>query len=214
MEFTQPFANCPLNRQHIPFEHMASSSPDASSEGKWFSSRCQCEVCEKTFASKQVLHRHVQEIHGNPEPKHKCPKCEAKFVREENMTSHMAAIHDNCLPLLKCEACEKVFRRRGTLNRHVREVHERKIKVAYTCPVSTCCDEFARKDNLERHIARGKHSTWASCRFCREEFVWKSFRSLVRILSGHYKTEASYHGVRMSGRCKAKHLTCINMNKK
>ena len=197
---------------------MASSSSDALAQDAnqdtiWHTSRYQCEICEKSFASKQVRERHIQEIHGNPERNHKCPICEAMFVREENMITHKAAIHDKSLPLLKCQVCEKVFQRRGALNRHVREVHERKVKVAYDCPVSTCHDEFARKDNLERHITRGKHSTRASCRFCREEFRWKSHRGLVRILSGHYITEKSYQGDHMSGRCTAKDLRCINMNK-
>ena len=178
-----------------------------------YTSRYQCEICDRTFASKQARDRHIQEVHGNPDRSHKCPRCEATFVREENMITHKAAIHDKSLPLLKCEICEKVFKRRGALNRHVREVHERKVKVAYDCPVSTCHDEFARKDNLERHLRRGKHSTRASCRFCREEFMWKSSRGLVRILSGHYLTEKSYQGSRLSGRCTAKHFTCINVKK-
>ena len=170
-----------------------------------------CQICDQEFASNQVKDRHIEEIHNNSVRRHKCSKCDATFVREANMMNHRAAVHDKSLPILKCERCEKVFRRKGDLNRHVREVHERKVKVAYDCPLSTCPEEFARKDNLERHIARGKHSTMASCRFCKEEFVWKSLRGFVRILYRHYVTEDSYQGSRQSGRHTATHMTCINI---
>lgn len=170
-----------------------------------------CMICERTFATKQTRDRHIKEVHENPERNYKCPRCDLTFVREENLVNHTAAVHDKSVPSFRCDICEEVFNRRGNLRRHVKEVHERKVKIAYDCPVSTCHDEFARKDNLERHLARGKHSTRASCRFCKEEFAWKSQRGLIRILSGHYKTEKSYKGVRISGRCTAKELTCINM---
>lgn len=174
----------------------------------------ECQICDRIFTSRHTRDRHIEEIHNNPVRKHKCTKCNASFVREENMITHKAAVHDKSLPALKCGSCEKIFKRRGDLNRHVREVHERKVKVAYDCPLSTCPEEFARKDNLERHIARGKHSTMASCRFCKEELIWKTFRGMVKIVYGHYITEDSYQGNLMSGRHTAAHITCINMQNK
>ena len=49
--------------------------------------QCQCNVCDKIFASNRILHEHM-EIHKREKP-FKCTSCEYSFQSDTSLNEHM-----------------------------------------------------------------------------------------------------------------------------
>ena len=70
-----------------------------------------CEICKKTFSSKQNLKRHVKTVHDEVR-EHKCDICGITFVHKMDLEIHFKRIHKN-IKAYKCDYCEKRFGKKG-----------------------------------------------------------------------------------------------------
>ena len=93
------------------------------------SQRQKCPDCEKSFANKSCVLRHIHRIH-NPIPIHKfkCHSCEVGFLRKDNLYKHLRNIHDqNVKPmnsnLKNCKFCDSNFAGKNDLWSHERLTH-------------------------------------------------------------------------------------------
>ncbi|KAH7075176.1 hypothetical protein FB567DRAFT_536302 [Paraphoma chrysanthemicola] len=85
------------------------------------------------------------------QPSWQCSVCELTFKRESQLDQHNARKHER---RHKCNDCNSAFKLKADLDRHKRTVHKAIDESVLRCPVEGCAGEFARKDNLVRHLRR------------------------------------------------------------
>ena len=84
-----------------------------------------CNICEKVFKTKKVLHQHMKEIHEKK--KYKCQNCGKEFGKSGHLTRHMKTHEDAETKLktkLKCDSCDKTFTRKDNLKSHLVKMHQ------------------------------------------------------------------------------------------
>ena len=131
-----------------------------------------CELCDKSFSFKQVLDRHVKEVHEGHKrvrPNY-APDDNFGYDDEDLMDNvddgdnfdfadddldpdgHLFEDNPQMQDELKCEPCNKFFVQRKSLLRHIREIHggQRRVKLQYQCEI--CQRIVLGKDTLNRHM--------------------------------------------------------------
>ncbi|XP_054723735.1 RB-associated KRAB zinc finger protein-like [Uloborus diversus] len=110
-----------------------------------------CSTCNKVFASKPNLTRHLK-THMAVKP-FACEECGKGFARKEHLTRHMLMHAPATVPIThQCKDCDMTFTRLDNLRRHERATHGEPI---HKC--SQCDQAFSRKSNLMQHV-RVSHS--------------------------------------------------------
>ena len=85
---------------------------------------CPQKECEKSFACKRDLNKHINQVHFDVEGrKSKCqePGCDNEFNRTEFLEDHMRSSHG--LAKLECRDCGSKFNCQSSLREHQSEVH-------------------------------------------------------------------------------------------
>lgn len=111
----------------------------------------ECKICEKNFALKCNLRKHIQAVHD--EPTFECSKCPMKFTRRLYLLDHQEK-HETLE--FACDHCTRSFRNKGPLNQHLKKVHI-KIKETFSCEpcgLTFRCKRKARDHNLRQHTAK------------------------------------------------------------
>ena|SRR6218665_1701981 len=80
-----------------------------------------CRLCEKTFASRSGLNRHIK-THSE-ERLFKCSICENALVSKTSLENH-GRTHSGVKPY-KCNLCDKAFALKTTLHNHARNHTEK-----------------------------------------------------------------------------------------
>ncbi|XP_049514760.1 zinc finger protein 771-like isoform X2 [Dermacentor silvarum] len=102
----------------------------------------QCPICQRRFAQKVSLTRHQQTHAG--EKLHECPECGGKFASERYLRRHQLT-HTGAMPY-ECRICPAAFARKDTLNCHLlTHTGER----PYEC--DACGARFSDKAALRHH---------------------------------------------------------------
>ena len=132
-----------------------------------------CQTCEKKFASKKNLRRHVRHIHEN-QTTHECGICEKKFTLKSNLRRHVRHVHET-KAIHECDICNQKFTSKKILRRHVRQVHEK--QTMHECGI--CNKKFASKKNLRQHVRhvhekQKKHE----CGICKKKFPRKNHKEM------------------------------------
>jgi C2H2-type zinc finger len=73
---------------HQPDEITPAQPRDSSNQPKRF----QCEQCDRSFAQKGGLDRHVSAVHNNERP-FKCEECRHEFAQKGGLDRHVTAVH-------------------------------------------------------------------------------------------------------------------------
>ena len=82
----------------------------------------QCNICDKNFKTKNLLQKHLINIHD--EEKGKMNKCDICYkVLKGSLKFHKNRVHQKKKPS-NCESCGKSFPCVENLKRHIYTVHE------------------------------------------------------------------------------------------
>ena len=103
-----------------------------------------CEICGKTFISKNGHDQH-KSVHSS-DRSFKCKQCLKAFKTKGSLYSHMK-IHGE--RKYKCQECGSKFYLKAKLDRHFRNVH---MKPEYLFGCNICSKHFQDKDTLRKHI--------------------------------------------------------------
>lgn len=134
-----------------------------------------CHHCERTFAKKSHLERHMF-THSDNKPFHcsycgkgvttkqqlkrheithtKSFKCEYEgcnecFYKHSQLRSHTLSVH---LQKLTCEHCGKKFQRPYRLQNHLAKHHNVDVENKYQCTYMACTETFKTWTALQQHI--------------------------------------------------------------
>ena len=96
-----------------------------ASDAKTGDKRPQCDVCLKTFATRQILRRH-EKIHTDRKRPFACPfpNCTSTFYRRAHLTAHQRVHSKN--RDFACPHCQKAYKHVQTLQSHMRRNHPKK----------------------------------------------------------------------------------------
>ena len=129
--------------------------------------RINCSQCEKSFATKEYMKKHVQIVHMNKNYKIKCEKCE-KFITRNNLKQHNDTVHLD-LKRANCILCKKSFVTKSDMRKHVRRIHmSEKVK----CDL---CLKLISSSYLKHHVYTFHHGiNRVNCTYCEKNFITKS----------------------------------------
>ena len=118
------------------------------------SKKHQCEFCDRAFTWKNVMERHIREVHeGN------------RRVRKSTN--------------LKCDVCHKIFDRKDSLRTHQR-VHESYLKLHNPC--FECSAIFSSKEILKTHLRDEHGCDWPADLLC--EVIHPIFNIALTLIRG------------------------------
>ena len=133
-----------------------------------------CTICQRKFSRKEYLDRHRRDVHFGKK-KISCPHCPKTFTRHDNLEVHLSEVHlkkDH----FSCPHCKKTFSRKCSLERHIFGAHLRQEE-GKRWPCLECPEFFSRKDILDKHMKRGKHSFYEHCEHCDKLIKFKSINA-------------------------------------
>ncbi|XP_026462371.1 zinc finger protein 570-like [Ctenocephalides felis] len=123
--------------------------------------RYECEICHKSFVTKQNLKQHGI-IHTGERP-HECKICNKRFTQSNNLRKH-SSVHNEERPYF-CKICHEEFKGKQNLNQH-KMIHIKKRP--YNCV--TCNKIFTRKYILTRHEMIHTGQRPYECIICNKRF--------------------------------------------
>ena len=123
-------------------DNTAQSNPNMYS--RTADKRFKCNICCKSFASKQSVTTHSYQ--HNIEKPFKCNICSKSFCEKYPLITHLR-IHNNEKPF-KCSICDKSFSQKSILTKHLHIHGNEKL---FKCNI--CCKSFSQKYHLTRHLS-------------------------------------------------------------
>ena len=86
-----------------------------------------CDICNKDFANKPNLQRHVNSVHVKV--KINCEFCNYRSTTKSNLKKHINTVHLKLKPF-QCDECDYSCGQSGTLKTHVDSVHKKFVVIA------------------------------------------------------------------------------------
>lgn len=139
------------------------------SSGKCLQFSVDCEICQKSFDSKENLEEHKKKDHQKSDIN--CLQCGEKFETTEQLTKHSSEVH---LKKYVCTYCSRSFGMLSTLKDHIRTHTKEK---PYICKI--CSKGFSQNTNLKQHLARHNQLKPFKCSECENSFVSKGGNELL-----------------------------------
>lgn len=140
--------------------------------------RLKCDLCDKTFGSKQSKSVHVKVHHGGERP-HKCQECGATFPYARSLSLHsIKHRRTNSSKGYACDLCGKVLNHPSSVIYHKESEHGGQ---SYVC--GKCGKSFKHKQLLHRHQLVHSQVRPFTCKICGATF--KTNTNLVNHESLH-----------------------------
>ena len=80
-----------------------------------------CNICIKSYKTKQLLERHVQVVHSGI--KYPCNWCIYKATTKGSLKTHVQSVHEKIK--YSCNQCDHQATQKGDLKKHIQSVHEK-----------------------------------------------------------------------------------------
>ncbi|SCV04844.1 LAMI_0H19856g1_1 [Lachancea mirantina] len=106
-----------------------------------------CSVCGKGVTTRQQLKRH--EVTHTLSFKCTYEGCGERFYKHQHLRAHILSVH---LQKLKCPHCGKQFQRPYRLNNHLARHHNPESQLVYQCTYRSCVCAFKTWTALQQHI--------------------------------------------------------------
>ncbi|XP_065578618.1 zinc finger protein OZF-like [Artemia franciscana] len=135
----------------------------------------ECCVCHKIWFSKSDLSRHMA-IH-NGQKLYECDICEKRFSLQQNLAYHMRA-HIGNQPY-ECQICKKTYTFKCHLTLHMKFHNGEK---PYECKI--CHNNFTQRSDLNKHMRIHYQENQYACGRCVKRFAQKS--NLIRHMRQHH----------------------------
>ena len=155
------------NFQDFSAENRNVHISDNSSEQVTNDSPLFCQICDKTYNTKQGLKTHIESIHDGV--RYPCSQCPYRASGKGTLKKHILFTHDKIG--VTCMICDTKHRSETHLKRHIAEKHE-KLKVS----CSQCSFQTTNKYTLAWHI-KNIHTANRElyrCEICENEYVSKN----------------------------------------
>lgn len=121
-----------------------------------------CEICAKTYKTKESYLMHVKS-HSEKAPKFQCSLCNQKYTTQAGVRRHMIRHQNETVP---CPHCDKLSPNKLALKAHIQFSH--KLTRSHLCQI---CDRgFKRLISLKEHMASHTGELLYSCQFCPKKF--------------------------------------------
>lgn len=85
-----------------------------------------CDVCSKTFTTRQLLIGHKLQHRLTKNKPYECDYCKKSFRSKGAITHHLFSNHVNAEPKFECKICRKKFQLESLLRTHTYAVHRQK----------------------------------------------------------------------------------------
>ena len=157
----EPFTIKSENKNSFREQHNFCEIADELSDVSTQNLGASCHVCEKVFANKLSMRKHVRNQH--PEMTFSCNMCKSSFILESTFKKHMKIVHEDIR--FNCSLCPCNFSCKKNLIRHMRNKHGKGNEMQVdngentmlepqivTFPCSKCHFEFKFKDSMGKHL--------------------------------------------------------------
>ena len=120
-----------------------------------------CDLCEKTYVSKQALVNHMKFVHSadSDQHKHVCQVCEKSFSKGYSLVHHMKFAHnaDSDQHKVVCGACGQKFTTMFGLKQHTARAHGKEAAEKIRSYVRPGRKNNQRAQVCVRHLRQGIH---------------------------------------------------------
>ena len=82
--------------------------------------KVQCTLCDRKFATKSDLDRHIKNDHMH---QNKCDHCSKYFAAKKSLKRHIITVHEGCKDY-QCDQCTMAYGQSGDLKRHMIRAHQ------------------------------------------------------------------------------------------
>lgn len=179
---TTPYVECPLCEKvfekSLISDHMITNH---SFLPKKVESKVNCHICDKVFANKNFLQRHIQSVHERV-VKAKCDVCDKTFTDTSNYKQHLL-IHSGVKSYI-CQICGKGFVQPQGLRMHM---PSHSNDYPFSC--NLCSKKFRRKQHFELHMVKHTGKKSHQCETCGKFF---SVKNELKMHSWIHKEEWPY----------------------
>lgn len=128
-----------------------------------------CDVCQKGFFNKRTHEKHLK-THVKKETERPCANCELTFKKWSDLVRHRREAHRQIHQgTLICDLCSKVFNWKKSLRFHMK-VHQNEITV-FQCTYKNCSKFYTTKSNLKCHIRSKHEGCHYYCTLCPSKFT-------------------------------------------
>ena len=81
-----------------------------------------CHICKKSYKNKNILKKHIKNIHLNDGIKYPCNQYDHHASSKGNLQKHIQSKHEGIK--YPCNQCDYEATERGNLQRHIQRKHE------------------------------------------------------------------------------------------
>ncbi|VVC41588.1 Hypothetical protein CINCED_3A020509 [Cinara cedri] len=128
-----------------------------------------CKYCDKRFASKLSLDRHVNCTHNITPLEFQCVKCNAYFDTIDKMENHLVVHYINHSSTFSCNHCDRKFSTYAAKNKHIDLEHMVEIECDI-CHVVLPNKEAMDKHTISVHPPKKKGNQMYACTTCGQYF--------------------------------------------
>ena len=121
--------------------------------------KVKCSKCEKYFANKWVLDRHIKSLHEGITHACNYDQCYHEYTEAKALKNHIRSVHEGVK--FPCKQCDKQFNTKNLLNIHSKNVHE---GIKHQC--NYCDLQFTLPSSLTIHIQSVHKGVTYDCDQC------------------------------------------------